>query len=65
MSSDCRFQTAKDNLVFFDKTGPGLTSIPEMMRRNCKKMMKNKAFFNCFVKCFSKKKQYLVVYDIF
>ena len=25
--------TAKDNLVFFDKIGPGLASIPEMIRR--------------------------------
>ena len=60
-----RFQTAKDNLVFFGKTGPGSTSIPEMIRSICKTMMKNKAFLNFFGKCLSKTKQYLVVHDIF
>ena len=39
-----RFHTTKDNLVFFDKIGPGLTSIPEMIRKICKTMVKYKAF---------------------
>ena len=60
-----RFQTAKDKLVFFGLEGPGLTStVPEITRRICRTIIKNRAFFILLGNTLSSEKEHLARYEI-